>query len=61
MTITFMYDIEEFVSILPIDTKGIVLMCRLSKCGMEYLVCYWINGDRKESWLLEAELSKVKL
>lgn len=55
-TVTFVFSINQTVTINALGLKGLVL----ARCDRgpyrEYRVIWWSEGQRKDDWLLESEL-----
>lgn len=50
------FDIGGKCRIKPISSEGMIECVRWGISGPMYLVSYWMDGDRKEAWMFEAEL-----
>ena len=67
MTITFGFQLGERVKIPNIDAKATIEGARVCGIGSycpesipnEYLVSYWLNGEREATWLPQTELQKA--
>jgi hypothetical protein len=67
MTITFGFQLGEHVKIQAISSRATVEGARVCGIGVycpastpnEYLVSYWLNGEREATWLPQTELEKV--
>lgn len=54
--LTSHFGIGDRVRIKEIESNAIVLSILLDSSGITYKVSWWMNGDRKEGWLLSHEL-----
>lgn len=44
------------VTLLEIETKGVVHYVREEQSVTMYMVSYWFNGERKEVWVYPDEI-----
>lgn len=56
MTIEFKFSLKDKVLIKEIQRPGNIELIQFSALGIEYRVCYWDNGDRKQVWVYEDDL-----
>lgn len=57
MRAEYKYKLEDKVYIKAIETTGHVDGLATFKGGVEYRVVYWINSERKHTWVYEWEIS----
>lgn len=57
MTINFKFDIDSRIKILPLANL-VGTICSASWDGLknEYLVVYWMDGNKKREWVQERDL-----
>ena len=56
MTVEFKFSIGEKVIVKEIQRPGRVTALRSTVFGIDVLVCYWNDGQRREEWLYEDEI-----
>jgi hypothetical protein len=52
----FKYDLEDKVKLTEINRPGIVNGMSVDNLGVQYRVCYWSDGARKQEWVYEHEI-----
>ena len=56
-TVQFKYNLKSTVIIKSINTIGTVVGCYVGDSGTQYQVAYFLNGERKVTYLYSEELS----
>jgi hypothetical protein len=57
--VAFDFTLHQKVSIIEIETTGIVTGLIIEDLGKQYRVCFWHDGVRKSEWLLSEEIREA--
>lgn len=55
--IEFQYELKQRVKINNINTSGFIVAYYYGETGAQYLVSYFLNGERKSTYLYPEEIS----
>ena len=58
MKIEIKYTIGEFVALKEIEIVGRVVEILYKTADIQYKVVYWYDGNRKEIWVYDWEITK---
>lgn len=59
MEITLQFEIGQKVMIREVQRPGRVDMVQIDSIGVQFRVAYWIDGERKNTWLYFDELDAI--
>lgn len=57
--IEFLYNLKQCVKIKALKTKGFVVGYFYGENGIQYQTAYFLNGDRKTTYLYPEEISEA--